>query len=232
MNDIDAWHLYTDTRDRLIDLVRPLTVEQRSQMVPLTPGWTIAEVIAHVCGLNADVAGGFREGLGSAERTADQVDTRAGDSLEAVCDEWLGHAAAMREAIAEDEFFGFRLSADLIVHLHDVQHALGVPIDRHDAATISGGRTYAVRTPDRLLPLTEVSLTIELSDGGRFEPSEAEVDHSSGLRLRTTAYDFLRSVTARRSRDEVAALDRSDDPGPLLDHLSPYGPLRSTDAGV
>lgn len=232
---MDPWSLYTDTRDRLIDLVRTLDSEQARQAVPLTPGWTIAEVVAHVCGLNADVAAGMREGLGTDERTAHQVATRTDRTVGEVCDEWLGHAEAMRQAIADDGFFGRRLSADLVVHLHDVQHALGVGIDHDDEATISGGRTYATRTPDRLadgagVDGAGVSLAIELSDGSRFAPTAGPA--SPDLVLRATPYDFLRSVTGRRSRREVAALDWTGDPTLILDRLSPYGPLRETDAGV
>lgn len=246
MTDIDPWTLYSRTRDRMIALVRPLTADQAGQFVPMTPGWTITEVVAHVCGLNADVASGMREGMGSDERTKYQVDSRAGANLETLCDEWLWHADAMRAAIDEDGFFGFRLSADLVVHLHDVQHALGQPIDSGDEATVSGGRTYATRTPDRMAELAAVDLSIELSEGSRFEPSEGAGSGLPKLVLRTTPYDFLRSVTGRRSRAAVRALNWSrnqpgNQPGEavlsgelsrVLDHLSPYGPLRETDANV
>jgi uncharacterized protein (TIGR03083 family) len=235
----DPWELYSSTRDRFIDLVRPLGPTGAATTVPLTPGWTIAQVLAHVCGLNADVAAGMREGLGTDDRTAHQVASRADRPVAEICDEWLGHAPAMREAIADDGFFGLRLSADLVVHLHDVRHALGLPIDPVDVATVSGGRTYASRTPDRLAEATGIGLAIELDgpmglvdhdERSRFAPSPGGPDPS--VTLRASAFDVLRSITGRRSRREVVALDWSGDPGPLLDHLCPYGPLRSTDAGI
>jgi uncharacterized protein (TIGR03083 family) len=229
---IDPWVLYATTRDRFVDLVRPLTRAEADRRVPLTPGWTVTQVLAHVCGLNADVAAGMREGLGTDERTAHQVATRAGRSPGEICDEWLGHAEAMRAAVAEDGFFGRRLSADLVVHLHDVGHALGHPIDRDDVATVSGGRTYAARTPDRLAEATGLGVVIELSDGSRFAPSQGVAPEPPALTLRATPYDVLRSITGRRSRREVAALDWAGDPTPVLDHLCPYGPLRPVDAGI
>lgn len=233
VSDIEPWALYSQTRDRMITMMRSLTDEQTGRVVPLTPGWTVADVLAHVCGLNGDVATGLREGLGTDERTARQVSSRAGMTVAEVCDEWLGHAEAMRSAIDEDGFFGRRLSADLVVHLHDVQHALGLAIDGDDAATVSGAHTYAVRTPDRWGDVAGVEVVINLSDGSRFEPGRGSSNQTSPrLALTTTPYDFLRSVTARRSTAEVRALDWSGDPGPLLDHFSPYGPLRSADAGV
>jgi hypothetical protein len=233
--EADAWTLYANTRDRLIALVRPLTTGETEAVVPITPGWSIADVVAHVCGLNADIAAGMREGLGTDERTAHQVETRAGDNVATVCDEWMGHGPAMQAAIGENEFLGRRLAADLVVHLHDLQHALDQPIDRDDEATVSGGRTYAARTPDRLVELTSVVVAIELTDGSRFEPGPVDDAASSpapvDLTLRATPYDFLRSVTGRRSRREVLELQWSGDPAPILDVFSPYGPLRTSDAG-
>ncbi len=235
----DGWTIYADTRDRLIDLVRPLGDDGAASgaaagiVVPLTPGWTIADVVAHVCGLNADIAAGMREGLGTDERTAHQVASRAGMSVAEVCDEWLGHEPAMRALIDDDDFYGRRLAADLVVHLHDVQHALGRPVTTDDAATISGGRTYAARTPDRLVDVASVSMAIELDDGSRFEPRDTpDSDAPVGLVLRASPYDFLRSVTGRRSTSQARALDWSADPTPVLDHLCPYGPLRPTDADI
>ena len=234
----DAWSVYANTRDRLIDLVRPLSnagndEARANTVVPLTPGWTIADVVAHVCGLNADVAAGMREGLGTDERTSHQVASRAGMTVAEVCDEWRGHEPAMRALIADDEFFGRRLAADLVVHLHDVQHALGQPIVHDDDATISGGRTYAARTPDRLAELTSVNVAIDLHGDDRFEPTGgADSSASIDLVLRASSYDFLRSVTGRRSGRQVQALDWSGDPSAVLDHFSPYGPLRSDDAEV
>ena len=227
----DPMTLYATTRDRFIALVRPLGPDQAGRTVPMTPGWSVVDVLAHLCGLNADVASGLREGLGTDERTAHQVAVRAGRSVAEICDEWLGLGEAMAAAAAVDGFFGRRLSADLVVHLHDVQHALGVPIDRTDEAAVSGGRTYAARIPDLVMAATGVGLVVELGEGHRFGPAEA-ADGLPTVTLETTPYDFLRSVTGRRSRAQVAALDWHGDPTPILDHLCPYGPLRSTDAEI
>lgn len=232
MSNSQAWTLYAATRDRVIALVESLTPEQAKLTVPLTDGWTIADVVAHTCGLNADIASGLREGLGTDERTTEQVSSRAEQSLATVCVEWLGHAEAVRRAIDEEDSLGVRVAADLVVHLHDIQHALDLPIDRGDDATVSGGRTYAARTPDRMAELASVNLVIELTDGSRFEPTVDPGDGAVKLVLRTTPYDFLRTVTGRRSRSEILALDWSGDPAPYLDQLSPYGPPRMVDAGV
>lgn len=231
MTDLGAWTLYEQIRDQMIGLVGSLDPPQLAQTVPLTPGWTIADVVAHVCGLNADVVAGAREGLGSDERTSHQVESRSGQSTQAICDEWLGYSDAMSQVIDETPLLGVRLAADLVVHLHDVQHALGASVDRESAGSVSGGRVYAGRTTARIVEATGVALTIDL-DGERFEPAAGTDVNLPALVLQTTPYDFLRSVTGRRSRREVLALDWSDDPAAVIDHLCPYGPLRSEDSGV
>lgn len=225
-----SWDLYRNTRDRFVDLARSLDADQAATTIPITPGWTVAEALAHVCGLNADVAAGMREGLGTDERTAHQVNTRAGMTVAEICDEWLGHAAGMITAINEDPMYGRRLGADLVVHLHDVQHALGFGIDTGDEATISGGRTYGSRIVDVYADAANVNLDLDLGEHGRFQPSAPAAD-AINLRLQTTPYDFLRSVTGRRSAAEIRALNWSGDPEPLLAGFSPYGPLRTEDAG-
>ncbi len=223
----EAWILYPELREQLISLVVSLDAADRDRTVPLTPGWTIEQVVAHVCGLNADVIAGAVEGLGTDERTSAQVSTRAGMSLEDVCDEWRGYDAAMQAATAEVPLLEQRLAADLVIHLHDVQHALDLTIDESDAATASAAHVYAVRIPDRWAAGTGLQVSIELSDGFR-SPSEGEAD----LVLRATPYDFLRSVSGRRSRTQVGALDWSGDAAAVLDHFSPYAELGDVDAEV
>lgn len=228
---VDPWQLYAGTRDRFIELVRSLSDEELARTIPLTPGWTVTQALAHVCGLNGDLASGLREGLGTPERTAHQVDSRAGMAPDEICVEWLGHGDTVEAIIDEHGFLGRRLAADLVIHLHDVTHALGLPIDTEDVATVDAGHTYATHTVDRWLEVTGIEVAIEFDDGSWFVPSAGF--EPPDLVLRTTPYDFLRSVSGRRSRAQVEGLGWSGDaPSALIDHFSPYGPLREVDAEI
>ncbi|MEL6982675.1 MAG: maleylpyruvate isomerase N-terminal domain-containing protein, partial [Actinomycetota bacterium] len=135
----DPWALYAGSRDRFIELVRSLSADELDRTIPLTPGWTVTQALAHVCGLNGDLASGLREGLGAAERTAHQVDSRAELTAAEICEEWLGHGDTVKAIIDEHGFLGRRLAADLVIHLHDVQHALGRPIDTEDDVPVDAG---------------------------------------------------------------------------------------------
>jgi hypothetical protein len=225
--DPHPWPLYEAARDALIELVVTLDDSVAGRTVPLTPGWTITEVMSHVCGLNSDVADGMRVGLGTPERTRPQVEVRVGRSPAEIGDEWRSHADAMRQAMHDDSFFGHRLLADLVVHLHDVQHALDLHVERDGEATRAAAHTYGSVVTDLLLERSGVSLRVELDDGTVFSPSDESAPH---LTLRTSPFDYLRTVTARRSAAEALALDWVGDATAVLEQLSPYGPLRDIDA--
>lgn len=228
---IDARRLYADTRDRCVRLFRSLRDDEDQQRVPLCPAWTVHDVAAHVCGINADVVSGNLDGLGTDDWTAAQVAARAGRTIGEICDEWLRLAPAIDERIAAEPFFGIRLTGDLIVHLQDVQHALGLPVEQHDdEATRAAAQRYVPPLQQRAAEQLAVGLAVELVDVGRFEPSEVP---GVSLTLRATSYDFLRSVTGRRSRRQVASLDWEGDPTDLLDLAwTSYGPLRTSDVSV
>ena len=231
MSTNDSWNLYVDTRDRFIELLRSLDVEQAATTVPSSPGWTVRDVASHGCGLNAEVATGRREGLGTDERTALQVEGRAGHSVDEICDEWMSHEAAMESAIDDDPFFGNRLAGDLIVHLHDIRHALGLSIDPDDDATTDAAHTYVFSLQNRVQERLGARLDIALTDGTTF-PAGGTTDRPS-ISLRATPYDFLRSVTGRRSRRQIEALDWSGDPARILDKAwSSYGELPADDSEV
>ncbi|MCP4957886.1 MAG: hypothetical protein GY925_01315, partial [Actinomycetia bacterium] len=72
----------------------------------------------------------------------------------------------------------------------------------------------------------------ELIDG-RDAPLGADEGAEPTLVLRASAYDFVRSVTGRRSRGQGEALNWTGDPTSVLDQAwSAYGPIRQDDVGV
>lgn len=223
-----AWKRYTTTRDELIDLLRSLDDEQLTTRVPMCPAWTVLDVARHVCGLNAELVAGVSGPLGSDEATARQVATRAAASADDVCDEWLGHGPNMEAICTTEPIWATRLGADLVVHLHDIRHALGLPIRRDDDATIGAAHRYVEVFQQRVGEIMRVGVTVELTDGLRRQADPALPD--SGVVLRTTPYDFLRSYTGRRSRRQVEQLGWGGDPSSILDEAwSPYGTFQPDD---
>ena len=217
--------MYYRTRDRFITLLRSLDAHQAGQPVPASPAWTVTGVAAHVCGLNAEVASGRLTGLGADERTAHQVALRANHALGDICDEWLGYEAPMRAALGADPWFEARLEADLVVHLHDIGHALGLNIDRDDGALLRAADTYRTILDQRAREILDLEVAVEFAGD--------EAAPGADLLLRASPYDFLRSITGRRTRRQIEALDWSGDPAQLLDEAwSPYGDLPDIETEV
>ena len=52
-------------------------------------------------------------------------------------------------------------------------------------------------------------------------------DDKPEIALRTTRFEALRWRTGRRSRAQLAAMDWSNDPTPVLDHLYLFGPANA-----
>ncbi len=214
--------LYADTRDELITLARSLTPGQAETIIPATPEWRVKDAVAHVCGIVADFLAGRLDGVGTDEWTARQVTERADTPIGDVCDEWLSHADAVREVLTNEPSLGIRLTGDLIVHIHDIEVALGFETDTGSEATVSGAHRYVPHLQERVLGQLNVGVDVELTDGTSW-PAPGTYERVS---LRATPYDFLRSVTGRRSRAEVEALDWTGDPTEILDRaFVSYGEL-------
>lgn len=227
-NGHPAWIAYASLRDEFIALIRSLDDEQLATTVPMCPSWTVLDVARHVCGLNAELVAGANGSLGSDEATARQVAARAAASVGDVCDEWLRHEPEMEAICSAEPLWATRLGADLVVHLHDVRHALGLGIERDDEATIGAAHRYVDVFQQRVGEIMGVGVTVELTDGFRRPADPALPD--SGVVLRATPYDFLRSYTGRRSRHQVEQLGWDGDPSSILDRSwSPYGPFQPVD---
>lgn len=217
--------IYAQTRDNFIAQVRNMDKSQTETVVPACPDWTVRDVLAHVSGLVAESLAAVEGSLGSDEATARQVSDRAHMSAAEICDEWSDNAVAFDAFVVADPAWGVTLISDLVVHVHDVQEALQLPIDRSSAATMIAAERYLARLQQRAADMAAIGVTVHLSDGADWPAPNPDAELH--LELTTTAFDFLRHVTGRRSRDQVAALTWSTDPAALLDKAwVQYGTLR------
>ena len=103
---------------------------------------------------------------------------------------------------------------DIVSHEHDIRAALGCPGARDSAAVWD--------TADRLLAMltTPLPMRVTVEDGDYRSGPDGEPE----ICLRTTRFEALRWRTGRRSRTQMAALDWSGDPTPVLDQLYIFGP--------
>jgi hypothetical protein len=204
-------NLYQDTRQRLVALLADPDVDWNAP-VRACPGWSVRDVLAHVTAVAEDCADGTLTRPPTDAETAAQIARFEKHDREGIAAAWSA-ASARLDRLAEDTGVAPPL-ADLTCHEHDVRAAIGRPGARHSAAVW--------HSSDQLLTIlqTPVPLRVVVEDGVyRTGPEGGSV-----LSLHTTRFDALRWRTGRRSRAQLVAMDWSDDPSPVLEHLFLFGP--------
>lgn len=216
--------IYAATRAELIAFARAASPELVGTMVPATPAWSVRDIFAHVVGINTDMLDQNLEGVGSDAWTEAQLEKRAGQSIDDICDEWESVAPRFDEFGASTPDMALGATADLITHLHDIGGAIDKQFDRRgDGVMVTLGR-YCDRYSDRLAAagLADIRIVADDVDWSSTEPTAGQVTLSG------TAFELIRAMTGRRSSRQVDALDWSGDHEAHRGLISAYG-SRSTD---
>lgn len=211
---VDLGGIYRETRERLSELVLALDTSELATPVPACPGWSVSDVVNHALGVVEDVTAGRLTGPSTDEQTAEQLARHRGTPIAAVVDAWAEVAppfeARIRRATAWPPVL------DLATHEQDIRGALSRPGARDSAAVILGAECLLAL----LQPAVPMRVVCEDFDA-RVGPDGGE---QTRLVLRTTRFETFRWRMGRRSRSQVAALDWSGDPTPVLDDLFVFGP--------
>ncbi len=204
--------IYQDTKERITTMVNALDDAGLKTAVAACPGWSIRDVVAHLAATADDIGQGRLTGAPTDDETAAQIARFDGQHVSDVIAAWTD-AAAHLDHLAETR--GVELPVgDVTSHEHDVRAALGRPGARDsDAVRYSSDRLLKnLRTP--------VPLRVAVEDG----EYRSGPDDGAEIRLRTTRFEAVRWRTGRRSRAQLAAMDWSEDPARVLDHLYMFGP--------
>jgi uncharacterized protein (TIGR03083 family) len=212
---LDLARLYRDTRERLTSLVAGLDGEALATPVPACPGWQVQDVVAHLAAVVEDALAGRLTGPPSEEETAVQVARYKGRPVTRTLAGWTAGAPQFEEVISAFDIPPAVI--DVASHEQDIRGALGRPGARDCLAV----EQMAAWLLERLRTPVPVRVTVEDAEF-RVGPDGEPV-----LGLRTTRFEAFRWRMGRRSRDQLAALDWSGDPAPVLDHLVVFGPARS-----
>jgi len=217
----DLPRLYRDTRERLTALVAGLDDATLATPVPTCPGWLVGDVVAHLAAVVEDALAGRLTGPPSEEQTAEQVARYKGRPMTQTLAGWTAGAPRFEEIISA--FNVPQAVIDVASHEQDIRGALGRPGARDTEAIrwLSGWLLERLRTP------VPVHVTIEDAEFRVGPPGAGRGRDEPVLSLTTTRYEAFRWRMGRRSRDQLAALDWSGDPAPVLDHLVVFGPARS-----
>lgn len=204
--------LYQETRERVVGLMTGPDDPVWSTGVPACPGWSVRDVVAHVTAVAEDWVSGRLAGPPTDAQTAAQIARFGGYDVAGLVAAWTDAAARLDDAAATNAVEP--PLGDIVCHEHDIRGAIGRP----------GARdcTAVWHSSDRLLTIldTSVPLRVTVEDG----EYRSGPDHGAEIQLRTTRFEALRWRTGRRSRTQLAAMDWSGDPTPVLDGLCLFGP--------
>jgi uncharacterized protein (TIGR03083 family) len=211
----DISRLYRDTRERLTALVAGLDDAALATPVPTCPGWLVGDVVAHLAAVVEDALAGRLTGPPSEEQTAAQVARYKNRPMTQTLAGWTDGAPQFEEIISA--FNVPQAVIDVASHEQDIRGALGQPGARDTEAIrqMGGWLLERLRTP---VPVRVTVEDAEFRAGPEGEPA---------LGLTTTRFEAFRWRMGRRSRDQLAALNWSGDPAPVLDYLVVFGPARS-----
>lgn len=207
--------IYLDAQQRIDALVRDLDDAQLAASVAACPGWAVGDVVRHLAATVAWAAEGRLQGLPTDEDTATQVAELADVPVDEVLDRWAEGAPEFAQLLADAAIWPGAI--DVVTHEHDIRQAVGRP----GARDVDGVRVLATL----LLRWWSPSWPVEVATEGQVVRVGSA--HGEAIRWRTDDFEVLRARLGRRSRAQLAQLDWSADPGPLLDELTVFPPAAS-----
>lgn len=223
--------LYSETRRRVVALAADL---DPGCDVPACPGWTVRDVIAHLVGLAADVAGGRVDGYAGAVWTANQVESRSTRTMPELFAEWDDVLEPFleinRDLAGSDlpeminhvlgpvpkESFEAAFHVDLLHHEHDLLGAAKAPRRSVLPADVAGMKAQlanvrrqfgAAQLPTLLVSPTDLERSWKV---GTATPSAS---------VSAPTIELFRAFGGRRTHDEIRAFHWSGDHDGMAEHL-------------
>lgn len=197
----EAVDAYIALRRRVIDLIRSVPDEDSVRVVPSCPAWSTSALVAHMMGVNEDILAGRMEGVTTDAWTQAQVDRHTGESLRQLADGWESIAADFDAVLPHIPApVNSQLVMDAVTHEHDLRHALGSSDARDtDAVHVALGWLFD------MAETKQPGLGQQLSESG------------------VAPFQLLRSLTGRRSMDQIAELGL---PAALFEKMLHGSPLK------
>lgn len=211
---------YRGIRRRVRAAVEGATPEQLLTRCPATPEWTVHDVVAHLCGVPADVLAGRMDGVATDAWTAVQVEERRSTPTAALLDAWDADGDAVEPLMGAFPPVALgQFVYDAVTHECDIVAALGGRADRSSdaiACSFDWALTIGARSPRAAVRLELGDDTIVWGDG---DPVAT---------LAVSRFDVVRLSCGRRTADEIRGyvVDGSIDPEALL--LAPFFSLATT----
>lgn len=215
---------YRGVRTRVRDLVTSGDVDAAAT-VPCCPSWTVADVVAHLAGVVDDALAGRLDGVATDPWTQAQVDSRRGRPVDDVLDEWDGLGPTFEAVLDSFGPAGWQAVFDATTHEHDVRGALARPGAR-DSDAVLGALAFAVEGMAQAAAARGTPVPRLVSTDGR-----SWGDDGAPASLTASPFELMRSLSGRRSLEQIAALDWSGDVDAVLPAFT-WGPFRPSSAPI
>jgi uncharacterized protein (TIGR03083 family) len=207
----DYAQTYGALRRRVEDLVRDADDEQLERHTPATPDWRVRDVVAHLSGITADINAGNLDGVATDAWTARQVDARQDWSVDRLLEEWDTEAAKVEAVMATlPEVAVGQMTMDAATHEQDIRGALERPGAR-DCDAIEVGFDWGVALLASMADGADTTLLIETEAGSAMAGSGARQ-----VCVRVPRYELFRTMTGRRSTEQIRAFEWDCEPAPEL----------------
>lgn len=211
--------VYARTRHDLVETVTALSESQLETRVPATPDWTVRDVLAHVVGIAVDLNAQHlpeADDEGGAAWAAIQIARGRTQMLDEIVATWTREAPAFEEGL---RIFGYEIgahfAADLHAHNQDVRSALGMSRDT-DPVTLRVALDHYLGFLDEILTSARWGTLEVVTEAGAYRLGR---DGAHNPRLRSSAFEALRVASARRSPEQIRALDWEGDVDGLIAFL-------------
>lgn len=197
---------YRRSRQRIADLAVAIDSARASQRVAACPEWTVVQLLAHVVGLATEISRGNMPGVDSQAWVDAIVADRSSASVGDLMEEWAESAPVFEAAATDNARLAVPLSYDLVVHEHDLRHALGTPGERDDPGILTSMWVGALLLDGDLKKNAAGALRLE-AGGHEWLCGEGETRLS--LRLDESSWpnpvwEMLRLTGSRRSLAQLS----------------------------
>jgi uncharacterized protein (TIGR03083 family) len=221
----DTARHYDNAHQRLVALVRSLTDEQLATNVPGTPKWAVHDALAHLAANTTDGIAGRITGIPTEEFTDEQVRQRRGRSVGDLVAEWQGNLPTMLDA-ANAGLAPPNLAVDAVTHEQDVRGAIGAErVDDRDAVRFSL-ELFALGIRFRMKHADGLALRLQATDSDFLVMAG---EGAAPATLRASEFELFRTLSGRRGRAAVLAMDWDGDGVAYLPWLNLFGSVPDYD---
>jgi uncharacterized protein (TIGR03083 family) len=201
---------YGSIRQNLVGLLRE-TRGAGDFPVPACPGWDVRDTVVHLVGICRNAEANL--GPGPAGQSGLAADGLIGLGLNALLAEWERSGGEVEAALAQPEHShkGAVMVMDAFTHELDVRRALGAPFPVDHPAFRGAFEVAIGGLSGSVMLLGLPSFRLETADGSWIVGDGEPVAAVSGSQA-----DLYRSLTGRRTYQQIGQLTWSADPGQWL----------------